>query len=297
MTTLTEALARGPTVGIADDLKTSQPQPNWAVRGEVVTVTPEMAARWLENNVKYNRPLDQSRVVQHAAAMKAGRWALDGQPLIFDRDGMLLNGQHRLWACLEAEVPFTTMVVRGVDPSAFASIDTGKPRSAGDVLTIAAGQGLLPTGYASKLATATTACLHYERRDLSWNKSFSREDVVDYAVEHPELLDWVRQACGPVSNFRAHVTLAAAVCSLAGRGYPEAAANFLQACVKGANLEPTNPVLHLRNKLLTAGRKRQCDRFLLIAAAWNHWVDGNTVRLLRLPTNLPDFRIKGAGRG
>jgi hypothetical protein len=58
-------------------------------------------------------------VDRYAEEMRLGVWALNGKSLIFDSNGRLLNGQHRLTACAQSGVPLVTLVVRGVNPSVF----------------------------------------------------------------------------------------------------------------------------------------------------------------------------------
>lgn len=66
--------------------------------------------------------------------MKRGEWKLNGQSIDFDWDGNLLNGQHRLEACKQAKVPFTTVVVYGLDPSVYTTYDNGRARTAGQLI-------------------------------------------------------------------------------------------------------------------------------------------------------------------
>lgn len=102
---------------------------------ETVTVTPEVAQAWLSKSIITGR-LDKRLVSAYATEMRAHKWKLNGEPIIFSERGELLAGRHRLWACLEAETPFPTLVVRGVPSQAFDTIDTLRRRTMGDVLTI-----------------------------------------------------------------------------------------------------------------------------------------------------------------
>jgi len=72
-------------------------------------VTPSMAARWLEGNT-HNRPVNNGHVERLASEMKAGRWRLTHQGVAFSPGGRLLDGQHRLWAIVMADVPVKTRV-------------------------------------------------------------------------------------------------------------------------------------------------------------------------------------------
>ncbi len=61
-------------------------------------ITPGQSEEWLKNNNKHNRPLSRKDIERYAASMESGRWLLNGETIIFDNTGNLLNGQHRLVA-------------------------------------------------------------------------------------------------------------------------------------------------------------------------------------------------------
>ena len=98
------------------------------------SITPKLAEKYLEENVDYNRPISQRYVDLYARDMKAGKWIVNGETIKFNGTGALLDGQTRLWACVEAGVPFTTAVARGV-PS-LDDVDRGRPRSMGHILAM-----------------------------------------------------------------------------------------------------------------------------------------------------------------
>lgn len=103
---------------------------------EKVFVTPELAAQWLSHNAD-NRKLIDNHVSALAAVLSRGEWALNGETIKFSSSGRLLDGQHRLTACVTAGVGFWTYVVHGLDDSTFDTIDTNaRPRKASDILSI-----------------------------------------------------------------------------------------------------------------------------------------------------------------
>ena len=79
-------------------------------------INPEEAAAYLKNNAMH-RKIKQKKVDEYMNQMVDGKWKLNGKALIFDSNGRLLNGQHRLSAVVQAGTPLTTLVIRGVDPS------------------------------------------------------------------------------------------------------------------------------------------------------------------------------------
>jgi hypothetical protein len=98
-------------------------------------VDPAQATKWLEGHV-HNRELRQSKVEKYARDMKAGKWRLTAECIMFDTKGALINGQHRLWAIIEAGVPVRLMVAYGVPEDATAVIDSGIIRTALDQLKL-----------------------------------------------------------------------------------------------------------------------------------------------------------------
>ena len=82
----------------------------------VDVINPEEAKAFLKNNAMH-RKIKQKKVDEYIKEMQDGKWRLNGKALIFDSNGRLLNGQHRLSAVVQSDTPLTTLVVRGVDPS------------------------------------------------------------------------------------------------------------------------------------------------------------------------------------
>lgn len=102
---------------------------------QVETITPAIAAQYLALNPETNKKrLSRAYVNSYASTMKRGEWKLNGQSIDFDYNGNLLNGQHRLNACIQAGVPFEALVVRGLDPECFTTYDNGLARTAGQLL-------------------------------------------------------------------------------------------------------------------------------------------------------------------
>lgn len=92
----------------------------------IETITPEMAAKYLATSPE-NRVTKSTRRVAntYAEAMKRGEWRLNGESIIFDSNGLLLAGHHRLTAVTIAGIPVTFSVCRGVEREAFTTYNCG----------------------------------------------------------------------------------------------------------------------------------------------------------------------------
>lgn len=98
-------------------------------------ITPEKARQYL-NTSTGNRPISKVYVHSYADTMKRGAWMLNGVPIVFDCDGHLQDGHHRLEAVIEAGIPVRFDVRRGVSPDCFATYDCGRRRNVGQLLAM-----------------------------------------------------------------------------------------------------------------------------------------------------------------
>lgn len=100
-----------------------------------VLVTPEMARDWLNMNTD-NRPLRDSTVRTLIAAIKRGEWKLTHQAVAIDEAGKILDGQHRLQACVLSGKTLRMMVAKDCPRSTFDVIDIGARRSLADIMRL-----------------------------------------------------------------------------------------------------------------------------------------------------------------
>lgn len=147
----------------------------------VETITPDQASKYLEAN-QLNRNISSRTVNRYASDLRAGNWRLVGDPIRFDHKGQLLDGQHRLHACVAAEVPLESVVVRGLDPSDRGVVDSGRKRTGSNVLEMA---GL--THSATLMASVAAMGCFDDAGKLLSNTSRVEQPT------HSELLAWAQE--------------------------------------------------------------------------------------------------------
>jgi len=104
------------------------------IQTETILVTPALAKAWLERNV-INRPLVERHVEDLVWEVKAGNWKLTHQGIAFNREGRLIDGQHRLTAIVRANVSMDVRVTFNVSGSYDSPIDSGlRVRRAHEIL-------------------------------------------------------------------------------------------------------------------------------------------------------------------
>lgn len=264
------------------------------------TITPEMATRWLTQN-RHNRTLTEPTVAAYARDMLHGRWALSDSAICFDRDGTLLNGQHRLAACLRATlwaekpVSFEAVVIRGLPTEAQEVMDQGRPRRVSDILRL--------RGYTQPNLLHGTArfLMSIKEPILVFAKRITTGEKLEIIERHPHLVDSVKlcQVGGGKNN------------ALQPRGLPPATATglhyigthllnmpakadaFVTVLKTGVPAYPGDPVHLLRERVLSHRRTalRLPPRVLHYSAikAWNAFVRDEPVTKFHPPRNPVDI--------
>ena len=160
-----------------------------SVKVYIVHMTPSLAEMYLASNVR-NRPLNKAHVSQMRQVIESGDMVMNGETIIIGIDGTLLNGQHRLTACVQSGIGFDAMVVEGIDIDAFRTLDGGRKRGVGDVLAMD-GEAL-----PNKLAAAVQAIVAF----------IDRKGVVVAGIGHgvrkatPQLTERVLRAHPGIRN-------------------------------------------------------------------------------------------------
>ena len=161
----------------------------------VVTLTPEEATRLLECNT-LNRPLNELHVKRIANQIISGKWQFNGDSIKLSDDNQVLDGQHRLWAVVEAQLPIQTVIVKGIKREAFSTIDTlRKPRSGADVLALNGA-----TGYRQYLSAALQWLLRWQRGTLETYRApanrIENSDIELAFHENPGMARAIERVCG-----------------------------------------------------------------------------------------------------
>ena len=151
----------------------------------VERLTPELANEYLCKNPS-NRKLSKAAVRRWADAMRAGHWQVNGESIKFNTADELVDGQHRLKAVVVSGVTIDSIVIRGLEKTAFETLDAGKGRSGGDCLYI--------LDYKNPNALAATARMLIKYETPYWGKTAvrhmakpSNNDLLAAVERHPGL--------------------------------------------------------------------------------------------------------------
>ena len=103
------------------------------MKSELKTITPEWAQFVLDTSNTDNRKLRRHWVNILADAINRGEWQITHQGIAFDKNGILLDGQHRLSAIVKSGKSVSLYVMTGLQPEAFKAIDAHAKRTMSDL--------------------------------------------------------------------------------------------------------------------------------------------------------------------
>lgn len=248
---------------------------------ELLEVDPALAEKWLYSN-SANYRLTRPRYVERLARdIREGQWRVNGEPIVFDREGVLVDGQHRLAAVLAAEKPIITLVVYGVSIEDGLTVDTNMPRAFADHVR------RLGLPYATGVASVTSRL---------WQWKHGNFRTTRYTATRTELAQLLSANLDEISRaalvgrriYMSGLRVSIASLGLAHCLFSEIdeadTAEFFAQLESGDNLAKGDPVYALRRVLISkiANKERIVDPTLtaMLVTAWNYWRDGAEVDVI-----------------
>lgn len=239
------------------------------LKASVKTINPKLARDLLRREHR-NRRLNNARIERYAAVMSEGEWVL-AEPLMFNCDGSLIDGQHRLQAVIRANKPVEFLVVEGYERErTFAKIGDGAPRTLSNWLEI---QGeVLPGILATVIRYAARDAAGFIPVHTGGGYHFPPSKGIAFLDEHPSVREAVVDAPATVTTLAPRPLLC--FCYWKFKPLDESLARqFLIDLASGASTGRGDPVTLLRNRLErnrnSKEKMRQVDILALIYKAWN----------------------------
>lgn len=258
------------------------PEHDASLRSEVMEITPEVAADWL-GRPSANRPINSRKVRSYIGAIERGEWSLNGEAIKLDRHNRLVDGQHRCIAIVQSGKSIQSLVVFGVEPETFDSMDSGLLRSAANVLAIHD----IPN--AVEVAAAVRLVLRYDWYGDFFNhperQDPSKQQVLAAAREWSGMRESIlRCKAKYIHQLRFSPATLAALHFIFSNLDQDDASTFFDRLASGAALGPHDPVHVLRERLITASLAKQrlsiTEGAALVIKAWNAYREGRSITML-----------------
>ena len=261
------------------------------------TIDSVMAKELLEGQTK-NRKISKSTVKKYKEFMKLGQWVLNGEPLIFG-GSKLIDGQHRLTACVESGQSFRVVWIELDKEEVFKTLNQGKRRNGADVLSV--------FGHANSTNVFSSICilaridkfgeLGYQGFGNAGRLPIPNHEVEEYASKYPHLDVSIRKCEAWYRQFRLKKGPLAALHYLLRRSEADRVPMgedsddlksdaFMQSLCLGMNLGKGNPILPLRNSLLRqmSANEKISPHFIIRGGvlAYNAWLTGQKLNVCRV---------------
>jgi hypothetical protein len=163
---------------LAELLRTSKQRCNL-----IMAITPADAEWALSHTNTRNRNVTSNWVDELTRRIKAGLWQLTHEGIAFDTNGVLIDGQHRLWAAALSETTVPMRVFLNEPPEGLQVIDTGRSRANHEVITLAGGLGRVAKNQLATLRVVVSGLQNYARKSAAEEAELLRRHraAVDFA--------------------------------------------------------------------------------------------------------------------
>ena len=278
-------------------MKPAAPVEGSDVSGRLVRVTADIACNWLERNTK-NRRLRDVDVKKYAADMRAGRWLPGGNIIKFDVNGNIVNGQHVLWAVIEAgaDIPgggVDMFVMSGLDPSVVMVEDDHARRTLPDVVRIQHPGWAVSTKHtsiASILRVSMEWAAGRTTHKLEWEP---RQVQLAFTEQHWEAIHFANSAFGSTGQGSRRGVAVGPVMAVVARAYytvdHDRLRRFAQVVSNGIVQDTSeNVAVLLRNQLLQSSglvaNSMQVKQvtYYKVERALRAFLDGESLRVLKV---------------
>lgn len=244
------------------------------------TITPAEAHVLLGKNSN-NRNLRRTRVDTYARDMKSNKWELNGDPIRLNGDGTLLDGQHRLHACIQADSPFTTVVVSGLGAASHKTIDVGLTRTFADELK---WRG---EAHVADLAAVVRLLAAYDSGTLLLPDVASRAELSGFLTKNARVRESLAYCVGEAKKIGLRSTAIIATHYLIFREHGQDLANaYADHLFGGTDYGDGDPCLAFRTYAMSASGNRlfrptTTEWFAYSIKAANAWLLGRPVKTLK----------------
>lgn len=253
-----------------------------SIKTKFVQINPEDAMNLIESSVNngfINRRRSETHVRFLAKQMAKGGWKINGETIILDKKGRVINGQHRLMACVKAGKPFQTLLVYDVPTDTFVTMDTGVKRTAAQTMQIA---GFDSSRDVSSLANAIMNMIDSNGLSMQSNTNVKRSNAeyLDFVNSDEEnianAVDFATTAyktLGKGLSVRILGTLYYYLVTVCGQD-KDAVSSFLSDLTSADSSRNTSLNAYRRNFIETTARYRDDVYLYVIQSVWNAIYDG-----------------------
>jgi hypothetical protein len=257
---------------------------------EIRVITPEDANLILQKNTR-NRPVNHSQLAIFESQLQRGEMQLTHQGIAISSTDVLLDGQHRLMAIANTGIAAQLMVTTGLPDGIFSVLDTGAKRTASDALAIDGAPHS-----AALAASIRLYILYHEAPGIVWTGRVPNRLVSTTYINKKYNLDkdgwtWAASAAR-ASTINKIVTPGPMGCLMylacVESGYSRKYIEDFSISIKsGVDLNPGNPILAYRNKMISFGTSTPQERLADFIKLFNAHTTGQQLKMFKSQQHPP----------
>lgn len=247
-------------------------------------VGPKEALELLSSN-SVNRKLSVRNIEYLTQQIQSGNYRETGDTIKISKSGRLLDGQHRLNAIIKANKSINLTFCTGLEDEIFDVLDTGKIRTASDIMSIKN----IPNAH--EVTAAATFLLKYNKGGLFLGRKISNTDVLQTVMDNPEIVDIVKIVCTENKKFRMiSSSMIAALYYLFSKKNHQLTEDFFNKYYTGLGISREDPIYILRDRLIRDSVNKikipLVYKMSLMASAWNAFRLNKTIKRLDWELNV-----------
>jgi hypothetical protein len=155
------------------------------IKFKAILMTVERAQQLLDNNHPKNLTMKPAKIKQMTNDILNGDWRLTPEPIIVSSEGVLLDGQNRCMACLNADIAIPVFLCTGAPEDVMLAVNVGASRNVADVARIM-GKDIKNVSGVVSIAKRMACSLQRHvpmsiQETLDWIESY--KDAIAFAYE------------------------------------------------------------------------------------------------------------------
>lgn len=264
----------------------AMPTLNVDAKADFKLITPGLADAMLQNNTN-NRNIRPNHVNEMVRDMQAGKFQMNGDAIRFDRNGTLLDGQHRLHAIRKSGLSQTMLVIENLDPQSMKTIDGGVKRTNGDRLSM--------HGVKNGAMVAAMINVMNILAQNNFNVRLTPQEIFDIFDRHPSLIASAKEANGAAYGLASILGAFHYIAHLTG--YGDLVDEFVTTFKTGYTQTPRDPALTARERIIrmkASPEKPHRDYVIaVVATAWEAKRTGRELQTIRPAGQTTTPRVHG----
>jgi hypothetical protein len=246
-------------------------------------ITPERATQLLSKN-KNNRPIIKANLKRLVLVLKKGQFKFNGDSIKITKEGMIIDGQHRLMAIEESKISAYINVIEGLDAEVFDTLDQGTPRSTSSMLHII---GHKNTNVSAAVIPLLQKYLQYHAPVRGGNATPIKADALNFHKEWEVIIAEAASYSAGNTDLKkllspSYLAFLYVIFSMVNK---QQCIQFLDDVTQGNNLSKNSPALMIRNRLVKSALSNKKEdaytKSALTIMAWNAYRQGKELKMLR----------------